>query len=170
MFSSSNSSSFSSTAIAGTSGNDIKGVVPLCIFLENFKRLGAKSLLDFFYIMDEANVSVLSVNEPIINTENTLVRDIVLAVLGAVSKDESERISRRVKSGMRKARAEGKRIGARAKNIDLDELMEIYNDYSEWGWRRIAEEYNRNRRGRNRISWATARGRILDRMHDEKDL
>ena len=132
--------------------------------LSRITRLGPKNMLDFFYVMDEADVSILSVNEPMINTESTLVRDIVISLLGALSKEESERLSRRVKAGLKKVKAEGKKLGAQTKSIDIDELMNLYTTNPEWGWRKIVEKYNSKRRGKNRISWATARNRILEKI------
>ena len=132
--------------------------------LSRITRLGAKNMLDFFYAMDEADASILSVNEPMINTESTLVRDIVISLLGALAKEESERLSRRVKAGLKKVKAEGKKLGAQTKPIDIDELMNLYTTNPKWGWRKIVGKYNIKRRGKNRISWATARNRILEKI------
>jgi DNA invertase Pin-like site-specific DNA recombinase len=46
-----------------------------------------------------------------LSTDNELVRDLLLALLSTLAKQESRRLSERVKAGMLRAKAEGKHIG-----------------------------------------------------------
>jgi DNA invertase Pin-like site-specific DNA recombinase len=52
-----------------------------------------------------------SYTEPHLATDNELVRDILLALLASLAKQEAKRISERVKAGMARAKAQGKRVG-----------------------------------------------------------
>jgi DNA invertase Pin-like site-specific DNA recombinase len=54
---------------------------------------------------------VHSYTEPHICTDNEFVRDISLALLATLAKQEAKKISERTKAGLARARAQGKRLG-----------------------------------------------------------
>ena len=56
-------------------------------------------------------VAFHSYTEPMLSTDNELVRDIVLAVMASLAKVERQKISERTKAGLERARARGKRLG-----------------------------------------------------------
>jgi DNA invertase Pin-like site-specific DNA recombinase len=56
-------------------------------------------------------VAFHSYTEPMLSTDNELVRDIVLAVMASLAKVERQKISERTKAGLERARANGKRLG-----------------------------------------------------------
>jgi DNA invertase Pin-like site-specific DNA recombinase len=58
-----------------------------------------------------AGVAFHSYTEPLLSTDNEMVRDIVLAVMASLAKMERQKISERTKAGLERARANGKRLG-----------------------------------------------------------
>ena len=52
-------------------------------------------------------------------SDNELVRNILLALLASLAKQEAKRMSERVKAGMARAKADGKRIGRPAISLKL---------------------------------------------------
>lgn len=66
-----------------------------------------------------AGVALHSYTEPLLSTDNEMIRDIVLAVMASLAKMERQKISERTKTGLERARAKGKRLG-RAPFSDSD--------------------------------------------------
>jgi DNA invertase Pin-like site-specific DNA recombinase len=52
-----------------------------------------------------------SYTEPLLSTDNEMVRDIVLAVMAALAKQERIRIGERTRAGLARVRASGKHLG-----------------------------------------------------------
>jgi DNA invertase Pin-like site-specific DNA recombinase len=61
--------------------------------------------------LDSYGIAFHSYTESHLNTDNELVRNILLALLSSLAKVETQKLSARVKAGMVRARASGKRIG-----------------------------------------------------------
>ena len=72
-----------------------------------------------------------------------LVRDIVLAVLAALARAETQKISARVKSGMARARAQGKQLGRPKVAAEVEKRIQLIapghghhkDRKSGWCWR-----------------------------------
>src|SRR5262249_28093068 len=79
--------------------------------LDRFSREGMIPTIEYLEKLTQSGVSFHSFTEPMISTDNELIRDIVLAVMASLAKQESLRISQRPKAGMERARAKGVRIG-----------------------------------------------------------
>lgn len=79
--------------------------------LDRFSREGTTETLQRLKLLTSYGVTFHSYSEPMVSTDNELVRDIVLAVLAALARAETQKISARVKSGMARARAQGKQLG-----------------------------------------------------------
>ena len=90
-----------------------QGKFDLVLFwsLDRFSRQGMAKTVEHLTKLKSYNVLFHSYKEPILSTENELVRDILLAVLSALAKQEAVRNSERIKAGHTRARAEGKVIG-----------------------------------------------------------
>ena len=72
-------------------------------------------------------MSFHSCKEEYLNTNNELVRDILISVLASLAKQERRRISERTKAGLETARKKGKRLGPPSKEYlkyDIAELVE----------------------------------------------
>jgi DNA invertase Pin-like site-specific DNA recombinase len=71
-----------------------------------------------------------SYTEPHLATDNELVRDILLALLASLAKQEAKRMSERVRAGMARAKAQGKHLGRPA--ISLKLKAEIAERIAVW--------------------------------------
>jgi DNA invertase Pin-like site-specific DNA recombinase len=83
--------------------------------LDRFSREGMAATVGHLQRLATHGVAFRSFTEEHLSTENELVRNILLATLSSLAKLEREKISRRTKAGVERARAMGK--GARAAKI-----------------------------------------------------
>lgn len=79
--------------------------------LDRFSREGMTKTVMHLERLDSYGVSFHSYQEPLLSTENELVRDILLATFSALAKMEAERISERVKAGLDRAKDRGVELG-----------------------------------------------------------
>lgn len=86
--------------------------------LKRFYREGITNTIGYIRRLDLCGVTVMSYAEPYINTENELVRHIVLGVLADVAKSEADWTSEQVRRGLKAAKAKGKRLGAPSKLLE----------------------------------------------------
>jgi DNA invertase Pin-like site-specific DNA recombinase len=78
-------------------------------------------------------VAFHSYTEPMLSTDNELVRDIVLAVMASLAKVERQKISERTKAGLQRARANGKRLGRTPFSaLDRDKLRMALDAGETW--------------------------------------
>jgi DNA invertase Pin-like site-specific DNA recombinase len=87
--------------------------------LDRFSREGMKTTVRYLDQLDSYGVAFTSYTEPLLSTENELVRDILLAVMAGLAKVEAQKISDRTKAGMITARKKGKQIGRPVLDPDL---------------------------------------------------
>jgi DNA invertase Pin-like site-specific DNA recombinase len=76
--------------------------------LDRFSREGMPATVARLHQLNGYGVAFHSYTEPLVSTDNELVRDIVLAVFSSMAKAESAKISTRVRSGMARVQASGK--------------------------------------------------------------
>jgi DNA invertase Pin-like site-specific DNA recombinase len=79
--------------------------------LDRFSREGMVPTIMHLQRLSSFGVSFHSYTEPHLQTDNELVRNILLATLASLAKVESQKIGERKKAGMARARREGKQIG-----------------------------------------------------------
>lgn len=79
--------------------------------LDRFSREGMTKTVGYLQRLNAAGVSFHSFTEEWLSTDNELVRDILLAVMSSLAKQEAIKISERTKAGLERARASGKRLG-----------------------------------------------------------
>ena len=79
--------------------------------LDRFSREGIKKTLHYLQLLDSYNVKFHSYTEEYLQTDNELIAHILIGVMSYFGEYESQRISRRVKAGLERAKAEGKRLG-----------------------------------------------------------
>ena len=79
--------------------------------LDRFSREGMTQTVIHLQRLNACGVAFHSYTEPLMSTDNELVRDIVLAVMASLAKQEAIKISQRTKAGLERARLKGKRIG-----------------------------------------------------------
>ena len=81
--------------------------------LDRFSREGMSQTVAYLRRLDAAGVAFHSYTEEFLSTDNGLVRDILLATMASLAKQEAIKISDRTKAGLERARAKGKRLGAK---------------------------------------------------------
>lgn len=79
--------------------------------LDRLSREGMMATVAYIQRLTGYGVGLHSYTEPLISTDNELVRDIVIAVMSSLAKAEAQRLSLRVKAGMDRARLSGKHVG-----------------------------------------------------------
>jgi len=98
--------------------------------LDRFSREGVYETLYKLKALDRLGVRFLSLQEQYLDTLGPF-REAVMAILAAVAALERNRISERVKAGMARGKAEGKRYGRKPSVVDLDQLRRLKaKDYS----------------------------------------
>jgi DNA invertase Pin-like site-specific DNA recombinase len=83
----------------------------LCWALDRFSREGMRPTIGYLQRLAENGVGFHSYTEPLLSTDNEMVRDIVLAVMAALAKQERIRIGERTRAGLARVRANGKHLG-----------------------------------------------------------
>lgn len=99
--------------------------------LDRFTREGTVKVWHYISLLKSYEVTFISYSEPLLNTENELVRDIVFSVMGALAKQESMRLSERTKAGLERVRREGKKLGR--PRISVYHKREIIKLYKKLG-------------------------------------
>ncbi|MEA3291085.1 MAG: recombinase family protein [Pseudomonadota bacterium] len=77
--------------------------------LDRFSREGVRETLNHLSQLEDADVDFVSYTEPYLNTLGHF-RDAIIGILASLAKQEVVRRSERVKAGMARAKAEGKRV------------------------------------------------------------
>jgi DNA invertase Pin-like site-specific DNA recombinase len=83
----------------------------LCWALDRFSREGMVPTIEHLQRLAAAGVSFHSFTEPMLSTDNEMIRDIVLAVMAGLAKQERLRHVERVHAGLERARQQGTRSG-----------------------------------------------------------
>jgi DNA invertase Pin-like site-specific DNA recombinase len=88
--------------------------------LDRLSREGMVATIGYLQRLAAAGVAFHSYTEPALSTDNELVRDVLLACMSALAKQERLRISERTKAGLERVKAKGVRLGRPA----LDDMMQ----------------------------------------------
>jgi DNA invertase Pin-like site-specific DNA recombinase len=83
--------------------------------LDRFSREGISNTLGYLKRLERCGVAVKSMQESWLDTRDKGLSELLLAIFSWVAVQERQRIAERVKSGLERAKAEGKRLG-RPKN------------------------------------------------------
>ena len=79
--------------------------------LDRLSREGMVPTIGYLERLASYGVMFHSYTEPMLSTDNELVRDIVLAVMASLAKVERQKISDRTKAGLERVKVNGKRLG-----------------------------------------------------------
>jgi DNA invertase Pin-like site-specific DNA recombinase len=85
--------------------------IVLCWALERLSREGMAATVGTLQQLAAAGVAFHSYTEPMLSADNEMVRDILLAVMASLAKQERVRHVERVKAGIARARELGTKIG-----------------------------------------------------------
>lgn len=97
--------------------------------LDRFTREGSYPTLEYLNRLAGWGVGYCSHQEQYLDTMGPF-KDAVIAILGAIAKQEKERISERVKAGLVRAKMNGRRLGKPFKVPDLDAFARANSIYS----------------------------------------
>jgi len=93
--------------------------------LDRFSREGMTKTVLHLQRLDSFGVGFHSYQEPLLSTDNELVRDILLAMFSALAKMEAQRISERVSAGLDRAREQGVQLGRPNTQLTAQQLKMI---------------------------------------------
>jgi DNA invertase Pin-like site-specific DNA recombinase len=79
--------------------------------LDRFSREGMIPTIYHLQRLAASGVSFHSFTEPFLSTDNELSRNVLLAAMSSLAKQERQRISERTKAGLARARSAGKTLG-----------------------------------------------------------
>jgi DNA invertase Pin-like site-specific DNA recombinase len=96
----------------------------LCWALDRFSREGMRPTIGYLQRLAENGVGFHSYTEPLLSTDNEMVRDIVLAVMAALAKQERIRIGERTRAGLARVRERGTKSGKSLGRPKLDAKRE----------------------------------------------
>ena len=104
-----------------------------------------KEFVNVIQSMSRYGVRFICTDQPIDTDRNDPAGALLMTIIAAVAEFERNLISERVKAGLARAKAQGKKLGgSKAKQIDMNEAIKLYN----YGWtmKKIAGalEVNRN--------------------------
>lgn len=85
--------------------------VVVCWALDRLTREGVLAGLQYLQRLNACGVGFHSFTEPLIDTQSELVRDVLVAILLAMAKQERVRISERTKAGLDRVRRVGSKSG-----------------------------------------------------------
>lgn len=104
-----------------------------------YDRFSRAGLTDIQIILDihSRGVKFVSYTEPFLDMSSP-TGELMLPFMAWISKQESRRMSERVKAGLIRARAEGKRLGRRETTLDGQKIIALREQGI--GWRTIAKE------------------------------
>jgi DNA invertase Pin-like site-specific DNA recombinase len=101
--------------------------------LDRFSREGMAATVGHLQRLNSHGVGFRSFSEEHLSTDNELVRDVLIALLSALAKLEREKISRRTKAGLERARAMGKHLGRpRFTDRDMERLRAALDAGDSW--------------------------------------
>jgi DNA invertase Pin-like site-specific DNA recombinase len=83
----------------------------LCWALDRLSREGMVATVLHLQRLASYGVGFHSYTEPMLSTDNEMVRDIVLAVMASLAKIERQKISDRTRAGMERVRRQGSKSG-----------------------------------------------------------
>ena len=93
--------------------------------LDRFTREGLQKTIFYLQQLDGYGVNFHSYTEEYLQSDNELVRNILLAVLSSLASIERKRISERTKAGLATVKARGKTLGRPTKQHLMNEIATL---------------------------------------------
>ena len=91
--------------------------------LDRFSRLGILKTLQYFKTLESYGVEIKSYTQPYLDTSNSSIRELLLAFFSYIANFQLKRYSEDIKSGQKRAMAQGKRIGRPRISTGTKELI-----------------------------------------------
>jgi len=105
--------------------------------LDRFTREGTLETLQHLNQLSALGVGFKSFTEAYLDSCGVW-KDMIIAMLATLAKQERLRLSERVKAGLDRARAKGKKLGRPPKSVDMEQISALRS--KGLGWKRIATE------------------------------
>jgi putative DNA-invertase from lambdoid prophage Rac len=108
--------------------------IVLFVRLDRITRLGAFHAHAFFHRLDAYGVAYKSLNDPYLDSNIPMVRDILISIMATFAKNERETLIARTKAGLARAKSEGKIlgrrrvIGSKGHVGDLQEIIRLHRE------------------------------------------
>ncbi|MGO9013994.1 MAG: recombinase family protein [Dissulfurispiraceae bacterium] len=107
--------------------------------LDRFSREGARETINHLALLESYGVGFISYTEPYLNSIG-IFRDAIIAILGTLAKQEKVRLQERVRAGLDRARAKGKRLGRKPLSpIEIKRIILIYDEDTSRSVRTVAK-------------------------------
>jgi DNA invertase Pin-like site-specific DNA recombinase len=107
--------------------------------MDRLTREGTRETLNHLYRLEQAGIGFKSLTEPYLDSAS-IMKDVVLALLATMARQEKIRISERTKAGLATAKARGQRLGQKPVEVDLIQLSALHKQ--GLGVRQIAARLN----------------------------
>jgi DNA invertase Pin-like site-specific DNA recombinase len=91
--------------------------------LDRLSREGAQSMLEYASRLHRAGVQLVSYSEPILNTSDPRMQEMILALWGSIAAAERDKISARTRAGLARTRAQGTRLGRPALAVEMQDRI-----------------------------------------------
>lgn len=98
--------------------------------LDRFTREGINETFEYLRILDAQGVGFRSLQEPYLNTDNELVKHILITCMSYFAAYERKRMSDRIKAGMARKMAEGWEAGEYGRKVLSKKNRQAANDYA----------------------------------------
>jgi len=122
--------------------------------LDRFSREGTRATINYLHELESYGVGFVSFSERYLDSTG-IFRDALIGLFAALANQERIRLSERVKAGMARARANGKRVGRPKLSDELRErVLELSKRMPHMSIRGIAREAE--------VSYATTRRLIVE--------
>jgi len=107
--------------------------------VDRFTREGIYAAFNYFKTLDRYGVRFESYKEEFLNTQDDMLRDMLLAFMSYFAELEAKKISERTKAGLARAKAQGVRIGRPSKKAAYLEAV-LEQHHKGWSAYRISRE------------------------------
>lgn len=96
--------------------------------LDRFSREGVKETINYLSQLESCGVGFISYTEPYLSTTG-IFRDAIISILATLAKQEKVRIQERVKAGLVRAKAQGKKLGRKGLTpIQRRNILELHRE------------------------------------------
>lgn len=93
--------------------------------LSRFSRSGTLFTLQKLTELNNLGIDWISYQEPYFRSLGPF-KDIIISILSTLAKMEKEKISKRTKAGLRRAKAEGRKLGRPKKKVNVEKILKQY--------------------------------------------
>lgn len=108
--------------------------------LDRLTRKGALDALEILERLGAMGVDFVSFREPYISSMGPF-RDVVVALVATIARFETERMSERIRAGLARARAEGKRLGRPPADYHGKQAAIVKDRRRGASWGQLASKY-----------------------------